>query len=65
MTGRAISDFVDADDVALLDEQLAQLNAKQVESFSVELRLPPPRRHIVWVAAHGSFFAEPGPARPA
>jgi hypothetical protein len=36
---RLFTDFVDADSVAALEAHLAQLNAAEVESFSVELRL--------------------------
>ena len=63
------ADFVDADDVALLNDRLARLNAKQVESFSVELQLRHGEGDEVWAAVHGSFFsdietrgAEPDPA---
>ena len=58
VTERVIGDFVDADYVALLNEQLAQLDAKQVESFSVELRLHNGDGDIVWAALDGSFIAE-------
>jgi diguanylate cyclase (GGDEF)-like protein/PAS domain S-box-containing protein len=55
---RLFSDFVDTDYVALLKDHLAQLNARQVESFSVELRLHNGDGDIVWAALNGSFISE-------
>ena len=61
---RVFGDFVDAEYVALLNEQLAQLNARQVESFSVELRLHHGDGELVWAALDGSFISEIETAAP-
>jgi len=54
---RLISDFVFAADVALLNDGLAELNAEQVESFSVELQLRHGEGDVVWAAVHGSLIS--------
>jgi diguanylate cyclase (GGDEF)-like protein/PAS domain S-box-containing protein len=61
---RMFGDFVDAESVAALNEQLGQLNAGAVESFSVELRLRHGEGDEVWVAVHGSFVSEIESAAP-
>jgi diguanylate cyclase (GGDEF)-like protein/PAS domain S-box-containing protein len=61
---RLITDFVDAADVALLDARLARLNAKQVDSFSVELQLRHDEGDVVWAAVHGSFISDIESASP-
>ncbi|MBS0445040.1 MAG: EAL domain-containing protein [Proteobacteria bacterium] len=58
------SDFVDAVDGATLNEQLVQLNAQRIPSFTVELRLDHRQGHEVWAAVHGSFFSEVDSAAP-
>ena len=52
------SDFVDADDTAMLNERLSQLNLQQIQSFAVELRLRHRDGIQVWAAVHGSLFSE-------
>ena len=52
------SDFVDADDTAMLNERLSQLNSQQIQSFAVELRLRHRDGIQVWAAVHGSLFSE-------
>jgi diguanylate cyclase (GGDEF)-like protein/PAS domain S-box-containing protein len=64
MSQRLITDFVDAADVALLNDRLAALNAKQVESFSVELQLRHGEGDVVWAAVHGSFISDIESASP-
>ena len=61
---RLITDFVDAADVALLNARLARLNAKQVDSFSVELQLRHDEGDVVWAAVHGSFISDIESASP-
>ena len=61
---RLITDFVDAADVALLNARLARLNAKQVDSFSVELQLRHGEGDVVWAAVHGSFISDIESASP-
>ena len=61
---RLITDFVDAADVDLLITRLARLNAKQVESFSVELQLRHGEGDVVWAAVHGSFISDIESASP-
>jgi len=55
---RLFAEFVDPESVAALDAHLAQLNAAEVESFSVELRLRHGEGDEVWAAVHGSFISE-------
>jgi diguanylate cyclase (GGDEF)-like protein/PAS domain S-box-containing protein len=62
--GRRFADFVDPGSVAALDAQLARLNAAQVESFSVELRLHHGEGDEVWAAVDGSFISEIENASP-
>ena len=52
------SDFVDADDITMLNERLSQLNLQQIQSFAVELRLRHRDGIQVWAAVHGSLFSE-------
>ena len=52
------SDFVDADDTAMLNDRLSQLNSQQIQSFAVELRLRHRDGIQVWAAVHGSLFSE-------
>jgi diguanylate cyclase (GGDEF)-like protein/PAS domain S-box-containing protein len=55
---RSFRDFVDGADAATLDGRLMHLNAQQIPSFTVELRLSRPDGVEVWAAVHGSFFSE-------
>jgi diguanylate cyclase (GGDEF)-like protein/PAS domain S-box-containing protein len=64
MAQRLISEFVVAGDVAVLNDRLAELNAQQVESFSVELQLRHGEGNIVWAAVHGSFISDIESASP-
>ena len=57
-------EFVSADDIAMLDHHLLQLNAQQIPSFAVELRLRHRDSIDVWAAVHGSFFSEADSAEP-
>ena len=61
---RLFSDFVDAEDVATLNDHLMQLNAEQIQSFAVELRLCHGGGSEVWAAVHGSFFSEVDASAP-
>jgi len=61
---RLISEFVVAADVAQLSDRLAELNAEQVESFSVELQLRHGEGDVVWAAVHGSFISDIESASP-
>jgi len=63
-TDRLFADFVDADSVAALEKHLAQLNAAEVDAFSVELRLRHGEGDEVWAAVHGSFISEIESASP-
>ncbi|MEO5844232.1 MAG: EAL domain-containing protein [Caldimonas sp.] len=61
---RPFSDFVEADGMAELNGHLAQLNAAQVDSFEVELRLRHGEGEEVWAAVHGSFISQVETAAP-
>ena len=58
------SDFVDPQDAATLNDQLMQLNAQQIPSFTVDLRMRHHHGVEVWAAVHGSFFSELDAAAP-
>ena len=64
MTQHGFSEFVDADDVAVLDAQLARVNGRETEAFEVELRCRHQDGSDVWAAVNGSFFSEPGSQAP-
>ena len=53
-----------ASDRARLDEQLALVSAHEFEGFALELRCLHRDGSAVWVAAHCSFFSEPGGSAP-
>ncbi len=61
---RPFADFVDTRDVGLLNDQLELLNAQQVPSFTVDLRMHHRQGAEVWAAVHGSFFTEVDAAAP-
>ena len=56
--GRCFADLVHPDSLSALETNLAQLNAAEVEAFSVELRLCGGEGDGVWAAVHGSFISE-------
>jgi diguanylate cyclase (GGDEF)-like protein/PAS domain S-box-containing protein len=58
IAGQAFSEFVEADDAAMLNDQMMRLNAQEVSAFEVELRLRCRDGGKVWVALHGGFFSE-------
>ena len=61
------SDFglcVVEEDRAMLQQQLAQVTQSGFEGFALELRCQHASGRAVWVAAHCSFFSEPGASRP-
>ena len=47
-----------------LDEQLGLANSREFEGFAIELRCVHRDGSPVWVAAHCSFFSEPGAGTP-
>ena len=57
-------DFVVDADLAALSEQLARVNEHDFETFGLELRCRHRDGSQVWVAAHCSFFSEPGSTAP-
>jgi diguanylate cyclase (GGDEF)-like protein/PAS domain S-box-containing protein len=57
-------DFVVADDLGALAAQLAQVSERSFDSFGLELRCRHSDGSPVWVAAHCSFFSEPGSTSP-
>ena len=52
------------EDRAKLAEQLGLVNGREFEGFALELRCRHSSGQVVWVAAHSSFFSEPGSASP-
>ena len=61
---RLFSDFVDAADVARLNDDLQRLRLQQTASFALELRLRHRDDSPLWAAVHGSFFTEIDAAAP-
>jgi diguanylate cyclase (GGDEF)-like protein/PAS domain S-box-containing protein len=57
-------DMVLAEDRAQLDEQLGLVSAQEFEGFALELRCTHAGGGAVWMAAHCSFFSEPGSTSP-
>ena len=64
ITQQRFSDFVDPQDAATLNDHLMQLNAQQIPSFTVDLRMRHHHGVEVWAAVHGSFFSELDAAAP-
>jgi diguanylate cyclase (GGDEF)-like protein/PAS domain S-box-containing protein len=60
----AFQTFVGEPDVGLLEDQLARVNRRESENFAIELRCRHSNGQQVWVAAHCSFFSEPGSTSP-
>ena len=56
--------FVVEPDVGMLEDQLARVNRREVEGFALELRCRHTDGKLAWVAAHCSFFSEPGSTSP-
>jgi diguanylate cyclase (GGDEF)-like protein/PAS domain S-box-containing protein len=63
-TQRDFSEFVCAEDAAVLEQPLARVRAGEIESFAIELRMRHAGGAVVPVAVHCSFFSEPGAAAP-
>jgi diguanylate cyclase (GGDEF)-like protein/PAS domain S-box-containing protein len=59
-----IDEFVSGEDEELLLRHLGLVDAQDFEAFALELRLQTRRGRAVWVAAHCSFFSEPGSSAP-
>ena len=57
-------DLVVAQDRGKLNEQLGLVNGREFEGFALELRCRHNEGEPVWVAAHCSFFSEPGASAP-
>ena len=57
-------DHVLSEDRATLDEQLGLVSVHEFEGFALELRCQHSGGEAVWVAAHCSFFSEPGASAP-
>jgi diguanylate cyclase (GGDEF)-like protein/PAS domain S-box-containing protein len=57
-------DVVLAHDRITLDEQLGLVSTREFEGFALELRCLHASGEPVWVAAHCSFFSEPGASSP-
>ncbi len=61
---RPFRDLVLPADRRQLHEQLGLVNAHEFEGFALEMRCVHRDGHPVWVAAHCSFFSEPGAGKP-
>jgi diguanylate cyclase (GGDEF)-like protein/PAS domain S-box-containing protein len=58
VVGHRFAEFLFAEDAALLQEQIARVTVRDVESMTVELRCRHRRGREVWVALHCGFFAD-------
>ena len=59
-----LQDFVLAEDLNPLQQQLGLLGAREFEGFARELQCRHQNGSTVWVTLHCSFFTEPGAASP-
>jgi diguanylate cyclase (GGDEF)-like protein/PAS domain S-box-containing protein len=57
-------DFVVGADLDALNKQLARVHESDFDAFALELRCQHSQGREVWVAAHCSFFSEPGSSAP-
>jgi diguanylate cyclase (GGDEF)-like protein/PAS domain S-box-containing protein len=64
LVGQRFQDVVLAEDRALLQEQLGLVDGHEFEGFAIELRCCHSSGEAVWVAAHCTFFSEPGANAP-
>ena len=64
LTQHDFSEFVAADDLALLAQQMARVDGREVEGFEIELRCRHRDGSDVWAALNCSYFSEPGSATP-
>ncbi len=64
LVGQRFQDVVLPEDRHHLDEQLGLVSGHEFEGFAMELRCAHPDGELVWVAAHCSFFSEPGASSP-
>ena len=64
LTQQRFQDLVLADDRARLVEQLGLVSEHEFDGFALELRCTHSGGAAVWVAAHCSFFSEPGASTP-
>jgi diguanylate cyclase (GGDEF)-like protein/PAS domain S-box-containing protein len=61
---QSFQDIVLAEDRHRLDQQLGLVSGHEFEGFAMELRCRHTSGEPVWVAAHCSFFSEPGASSP-
>ena len=59
-----VQDHVWAEDAGTLQAQLDHVNRPDFEGFALEMRCRHSGGDVVWVAAHCSFFSEPGTTAP-
>ncbi len=64
LVGRRFQEVVIDEDRRGLEEQLGLVSAHEFEGFALELRCRHRSGEPVWVAAHCSFFSEPGASSP-
>jgi diguanylate cyclase (GGDEF)-like protein/PAS domain S-box-containing protein len=64
LLNQRFQDLVLPEDRADLEEQLGLVSGHEFEGFALELRCRHSDGEAVWVAAHCSFFSEPGASSP-
>ena len=64
LIGQRFQDHALDDDEAELQARLSQVNESDFDGFALEMRCRHRSGDAVWVAAHCSFFSEPGASAP-
>ena len=64
LANQRVQDYVLAADTSALQAQMDQVNRPDFEGFALEMRCRHSGGDVVWVAAHCSFFSEPGTTAP-
>ncbi len=64
LTRSGIRRFVADSDMPALAEQLVRLKLGEIEDLALEMRCLHRNGSVLWIAAHGSLFSEPGADAP-
>ncbi len=64
LLGHQLQEYLLADDLPLLNQQLGLAGNSEFQGFARELRCRHSQGHTVWAAFHCSFFTEPGAVSP-
>ena len=64
LLNQRFQDHTVSEDLASLQDRMDQVNGLDFEGFALEMRCRHSSGDVVWVAAHCSFFSEPGATTP-